>query len=174
MLHKLLKEGKQNEATEYLKNMEIVSDGLSFQVQTGNVAVDALLSSKLCVAAQKEIQISCSVIVPKQSFIADMDWCVVLSNALDNAINESGEIAKENRWIHISGIQKGNVFFLNIENRCRKDTKRPLEGIGLSNIRAVLNKYNGKMKIEVANNIFKLNLLFIIPQQSMNITQQFY
>ena len=174
VLHQLIKDGRSNEASEYLENMEVVSDALSFQVQTGNVAVDTLLSSKLGVAAQKGIHIHCSILIPKQSFISDMDWCIVLSNALDNAINASETIARQDRWIHLSGIQKGNVYLLNIENRCREDTKLPLEGIGLSNVRAVLKKYNGKMEIEVVNNIFKLNVLFIIPQHSGDIPQQSY
>ena len=174
VLHQLIKDGRSNEANEYLKNMEVVSDALSFQIQTGNVAVDALLGSKLGVATQKGIHIQCTVLIPEQSYIADMDWCIVLSNALDNAIHASEAIARQDRWIHLSGIRKGNVYLLNIENRCRENTKIPIEGIGLSNIRAVLEKYNGKMDIEVMNHIFKLNVLFIIPQHSRNIPQQTY
>lgn len=174
VLHQFIKEGKSMEANEYLENMEAVSDALSFQLQTGNVAADALLNSKLSVAAQKGIPIHCSIHIPDQSFIEDMDWCIVLSNALDNAINASETIAGQVRWIHLSGIQKGNLYLLNIENRCREDTKMPVEGIGLSNIRAVLKKYNGKMEIEVVDSIFKLNVLLIIPQRSEDILQQSY
>ncbi len=137
-----------------------------------NVTADALLDSKLSIAAQKGIPIHRSIRIPNQSFIADMDWCIVLSNALDNAINASDAIAEQERWIHLSGMQKGNLYLLNIENRCREDTKMPAEGIGLSNIRAVLKKYNGKMEIEVVDSIFKLNVLFVIPQHSENILQQ--
>ena len=174
VLHQFINEGKSKEANEYLENMEAVSNALSFQVQTGNVAADALLNSKLSIAAQKGIPIHCSIHIPDQSFIADLDWCIVLSNALDNAINASDAIAGQDRWIHLSGIQKGNLYLLNIENRCREDTKMPAEGIGLSNIRAVLKKYNGKMEIEVMNGIFKLNVLLIIPQHSEDILQQSY
>jgi sensor histidine kinase YesM len=172
ILHQLIKDGKSNEASEYLGNMETVSDALSFQVHTGNAAADALLSSKLGVASQQEIHVHCAISIPKQSLIADMDWCIVLSNALDNAINASAAIDRQDRWIHLSGIQKGNIYLLSIENRCRKDTALPLEGIGFSNIRAVLKKYNGNMDVEVAENIFKLNMLFIIPQHPKDIPQQ--
>ncbi|WP_029191999.1 sensor histidine kinase [Paenibacillus elgii] len=174
VLHQLIKGEKTNEADEYLRNMEAVSNSLSFQVQTGNVAVDALLSSKLDIATQKGIHTHCTILIPKQSFIADMDWCIILSNALDNAISASEDIARQDRWIHLSGKYKGNAYLLNIENCCPKDTKLPLEGTGLSNIRAVIKKYNGKMEIEVSDNIFKLNALFIIPQHSKDIPQQFY
>lgn len=82
VLHQFIKEGKSKEANEYLENMEAVSNALSFQVQTGNVTADALLNSKLSIAAQKGISIHCSIHIPDQSFIADMDWCIVLSMLL--------------------------------------------------------------------------------------------
>lgn len=106
ILHQLIKDGKSNEANEYLENMEVVSDALSFSAQTGNDAVDALLNSKFSVAAHKEISIHCSIHIPKQSYIADMDWCIVLSNALDNAISASEAVSEQDRWIHLFGIQK--------------------------------------------------------------------
>ncbi|WP_018751302.1 sensor histidine kinase [Paenibacillus sanguinis] len=172
VLHQLIKGEKTNEAEEYLRNMEVVSNSLSFQVQTRNGAVDALLSSKLDIATQKGIPTHCTIRIPQPSSIADMDWCIVLSNALDNAISASEDVASQDRWIYLSGKQKGNAYLLNIENCCLQYTKLPLEGIGLSNIRAVLKKYNGKMEIEISDNIFKLNILFIIPQHSKDIPQQ--
>lgn len=169
VLHRLLKEGKPNEANEYLEKLEEVSDTLSFHVQTGNVTVDALLSSKLAIAVQKGINIDCSVCIPKQSCVSDTDWCIVLSNALDNAISASENIPDQYRIIHLSGRLKGNIYFLNIENRCNEYTKLPLTGIGLSNIKAVFQKYNGKVEIEIVDGVFKLNALFIIPQHAEDI-----
>jgi sensor histidine kinase YesM len=174
VLHQLLKEGKSNEANEYLRNLEVVSDALSFQVKTGNTTVDALLSSKLAVAAQIGIHLQYSVLIPKLSYVSDMDWCIILSNVLDNAISACEDVSDQDRFICLSGRQKGNVYLLKIENSCRNNTKLPTEGIGLSNIKAVLQKYSGKVDIEVINNVFKLNALFIIPQQSQDILQQFY
>ena len=174
VLQRLIKDGRINEADEYLRNMEAVANSLSFQVQTGNFAVDALVNSKLDIAAQKGIQTQCTIRLPQKSVIADMDWCIIFSNALDNAINANEDILIEDRWIHISSIYKGNAYLLHIENRCKKDTKLPLAGIGLSNIRAVLKKYNGKMEIEISDAIFKLNMLLIIPQHSNDNPQQSY
>lgn len=174
VLRQLLKEGKPNEANEYLAKLEEVSDSLSFQVKTGNVTVDALISSKLALATQKGINIDCSVCIPGQSSMSDMDWCIILSNALDNAISASECIPVQDRMIHLSGMQKGNIFLLNVENRCQENAKLPSAGIGLSNIKAVLQKYNGKMDIELKDSIFKLNALFIIPHHSGDIPQQSY
>ncbi|MEA4919911.1 MAG: GHKL domain-containing protein [Clostridiaceae bacterium] len=172
VLRQLLKENQPSAAQEYLEKLENVSDTLSFPIQTGNVTVDALLGSKLAIAAGKEIHVDCSVHIPKQSGVNDMDWCIVLSNALDNAIVANEEVCEQDRGIRLSGSQKGNIYLLNIENRCHVDTKLPTAGIGLSNIQAVLHKYNGKVEIEIADGTFKLNALFVIPQQSKGISQQ--
>ena len=174
VLHQLLQEGKANEAHQYLENLEKISDGLSFPVKTGNTAVDALLSSKLALAAQNGIQVHCSIHIPEQSLVRDIDWCIVLANALDNAINACQQISNKDQWIQLSGGQKGNLYLLNIENTCSENTPFPTEGIGLSNIKTVLQKYNGKVGIEIMDGVFKVNALFILPQQLRDIPQQIY
>jgi signal transduction histidine kinase len=174
VLRQLLKEGKAPEANEYLEKLESTSISLSFPVHTGNTAVDALLGSKLSIAAQKGIPVTCSILIPKQSLISDMDWCIVISNAIDNAIKASAAVSETSRRIVLSGIRKGNIYLLNVENNCQTGTAAPTEGIGLSNIRAVLKKYNGNMDVEVADNTFQLNMLFVIPQHPNDIPQQSY
>jgi len=45
-------------------------------------------------------------------------------------------------------------------------------GMGLSNIRAAVEKYHGAMEIRTEGEKFVLSILVIIPQQSENISQQ--
>ncbi len=174
VLHQLIRDGKIPEATGYLENLETASKSLLLPVHTGNAVVDALLSSKLGVAAQKGIKIAISILIPEQSLINDLDWCIVFSNAVDNAIKASEELSEKDRQIDLSGTRKGNIYLLNVKNNCRKGTPPPLEGIGLSNIRAILKKYNGNMEVVVTNHTFDLNMLFIIPQHPKDIPQQSY
>lgn len=174
ILHQLLKVDKPNKADEYLGKLEVISDDLSFPVKTGNTTVDALLGSKLAIAAQKNVEVDCSLRIPEQSGISDLDWCIILSNALDNAINASECVPAQDRCIQLSGTQKGNVFLLHIENCCQENTKTLSAGIGLSNIKAVLQKYNGKLEIETSDRTFWLDALLIIPHHSGNIPHQFY
>lgn len=165
VLKQLLKEDKKYEASNYLTNLEQVSDSLSFPVNTGNPVVNALLGSKLAVAARQGIKIDYYVAIPQSSGINDIDWCIILSNALDNAINASGYVNTGEKFIHISGKKKGNFYLLVIENPCEEKTVLPTDGIGLSNIKAVAGKYGGKAEIEISDAIFKLSILLIISQQ---------
>ena len=46
------------------------------------------------------------------------------------------------------------------------------KGTGLSNIKAVAEKYSGAMSIETQGNVFVLQVLLIIPQHPESISQQ--
>lgn len=164
VLSELLKQNLSQEAYQYLYHMEEISKNLSFTVQTGNVVIDALLSSKFSVAKQKNITIKCDLIVPKN--INEMDWCIVLSNALDNAIIESSMITEQKRYICVTGTQKGNFYVICIKNNCREEIKNiPDMGIGLYNIQSVCEKYGGTMHIKLEQGMYQIDMLFIISQQ---------
>lgn len=165
VLKQLLEDEEPGEAKEYLRNLEQVSESISFPVNTGNAAVNALVGSKLAVAVQKGIHFSCSVVIPQNNGISDMDWCIVLANALDNAIKASNDRILKNRFIYLSGKQKGNFYLLSMENSCEDKRELPMEGTGLSNIKAVARKYRGRTEIEIVEGIYKLNVLFVISQQ---------
>ncbi len=162
VLAELLKENHTQKASAYLYDLQRISDDLSFEVQTGNVVIDALLNSKFSVAAQKNIAIDCNLKVTEK--IKEIDWCIVLCNALDNAIAESDKISE--KYICVKGENKGNFYLLSIQNNCRKEMKQvPTWGIGLHNIHAVCQKYNGTMQAELRNGMYCLDMLFFFSQQ---------
>lgn len=164
VLKKLLANENTEEALHYLSNLDQMSDTLSLPVHTGNPVVDALLGSKLAVAMQQEIQTDCKIRVPESGTIKDIDWCIILSNAMDNGINANLLVPVGSRYLRLVGKQKGNFYFLYLENRCLEMTETPSFGTGLSNMKNTVEKYNGTLEMEVCKDIFKLNILLIIPQ----------
>ncbi|NDO47633.1 sensor histidine kinase [Clostridium sp. MD294] len=165
VLSELLKQNLSEQAYQYLYHMEELSQNLSFTVQTGNVVVNALLSSKFSLAKQHHITIECDLKIPDD--IKEIDCCIVLSNAIDNAITESTTIPQtQHRFITVKSNQKGNIYMLSIQNKCHKGmTAIPDMGIGLKNIKSICEKYNGTMQIELHNEIYHISMLFIISQQ---------
>ena len=162
VLSELLKENHTQKAYAYLYDLQKISDDLSFEIQTGNVIVDALLNSKFSVAAQKNISIDCKLKVTEK--IKEIDWCIVLCNALDNAIAESDEINE--KYICVKGQSKENFYVLSVKNNCRKEIKQvPEWGIGLQNIDMVCKKYGGTMQVELKNGMYCLDMLFFFSQQ---------
>ena len=155
VLDGLLRSGKLEEGREYLKKLEAVSESLSFPYQTGNPVVDILLGEKLGLA--KEIGSEVSLVLPKPCGIDDFDLCVLFANALDNAIAacRAHDGAKA---IRISGKQQGDFYMLTFENTC-SDAPLPPAGTGLSNIKAVAEKYHGALLTEKNGQRFYLSVL---------------
>ena len=170
VLNGLLNSGELDESKAYLNKLKTVSASLSFPYQTGNPVVDILLSEKLGLA--KEITAEVSLLLPRPCGMDDFDLCVIFANALDNAINAC-QSAEGTKLIRIRGERQGDFYILAFENTC-SDEPLPPAGIGLSNIKAVTEKYHGAMLTEKIERRFSLNVLLNISLHPENISEQTY
>jgi len=163
VLKGLLKKGEIQNASEYLNKLEDTSDTFSFSCQTGNIVIDMLLANKLGLAKQNGVRVDCTIKLPIANAIDDMDLCIVFANAVDNAIKACNTVEEGNQYIRLSAVQKGKFLMVEIENsRSVNDAQCKGTGIGLQNIKAVAEKYNGTVSVQGNEKIFKLNVLFII------------
>jgi hypothetical protein len=161
VLGRLLRNGRTEEAGEYLMRLEESANALSFSVHTGNPAIDALLSSKLGIAKQGGISILCDVTIPPHSSIDDFDFCIVFSNALDNAIKACVQCGTE-KYIRLLTRSKGRFFMLEIENSKNPDAQYTKGmGLGIPNMKATAEKYHGTLRIESTESRFMINVLFV-------------
>lgn len=162
LLREMLSKGETERAAEYLSSLEGAAGSLSFPVRTNNMAVDFLLESKLLAARQYGTAVECSLEIPAVCPVQDMDWCVILANAMDNALEAGRTLPEGGRSIRINSRMKGDFFFLHIENSCQKDIHFTC-GTGLSNIRTAVEKYGGVMEIASQGGTFQLDILFHLP-----------
>ncbi len=153
----LLDSGKTDEGRRYLQKLRAASSMLAFPYQTGNPIVDILLGEKLGLAKEKGILAEVSLLLPASCGIEDPDWCVIFSNALDNAISACRKMEGE-RVIRISGERQGDFFMLAFENPCLEGPLPPA-GTGLSNLKAAAEKYQGTMLTEKTGGYFCLHVL---------------
>lgn len=164
VIKSLLESGNARQALDYMGDMEDIAQELSFPCSSNNPAVDILVSNKLGVAKSMGIDALCSLALPYPCGLRDIDVCIILSNALDNAIQACKNMDEDaDRYIHVTGRTQGDFLFLEIENSF--PGKSPLKkGTGLSNIKAVTEKYHGAMSIKTTGAAFILNALLIIPE----------
>ncbi|MDE6675535.1 MAG: ATP-binding protein, partial [Acetatifactor sp.] len=155
----------------YLEDLEKDRAQTDFPCATNNPVLDMLIGSKLGVAADCGMQASCSLKLPCPCGISDMDFCIVLSNALDNAIQACRDAGGAGQYIAVKGRVQGEIILLEVENSYNGETGIT-EGRGLSNIRAVAEKYQGKLHLEAREGSFCLSVLLVIPQQPDDILQQ--
>ena len=98
------------------------------------------------------------------SGIVDLDICVLIGNALENAFEASLSIEKD-RFVTLTAERDGNILSIMVQNAfdgkmnvdkgqifSRKGEKR--KGIGLQTIRSVCEKYGGTMNTEWDDHTF--------------------
>ena len=181
----LLQSGKLEEAVSYIEDMNDIAEKMSLPCSTNNPVVDILVGNKLGIAKNMGIDVDCSLFLPYPCDLKDIDICIVLSNALDNAIRacknmDNGTPAAPagacimgcpNGYIHVSGRIQGDFLMIEVENSFHeKNTFK--KGTGLSNVKKAAEKYGGAMSIETRGDVFILQVLLIIPQHPESISQQ--
>ena len=168
----LLQSGKLEEAVSYMEAMDDIAEKMSFPCSTNNPVVDILVGNKLGIAKSMGIDVDCSLLLPYPCDIKDIDICIVLSNALDNAIQAVKSLdAGIEKYIRVSGRIQGDFLMIEVENSFHgKDTFK--KGTGLSNVKKVAEKYGGAMSIEKQENKVVLHVLLILSQSPESVPPQ--
>ena len=172
VVKKLLQNGKLEEAVCYMEDMDSMAEKMSFPCSTNNPVVDILVENKLGIAKSMGINADCSLLLPYPCIVRDIDICIVLSNALDNAIQACKNMdTGTEKYIQLSGRMQGDFLMMEIRNSFHGKGAFK-KGTGLSNVKKVAEKYGGAMSIETQGNAFVLHVLLIIPRHPENISQQ--
>lgn len=144
--------------------------------RSGNLVIDSLINyrcnniQKLGIKLQTNILIPCTF----SGRIREKDLCIILGNAIDNAI-EAASLCEKNKFINIAMIYKKDIISIVIQNSYLNNIKRDFNGnlltnkknpanhgLGLSSIRKAIEGYNGEMIIEDKNQIFRLTILLLL------------
>lgn len=165
-LKAMINSNQNNEALEYIEkiNSEISLSTQTFN--TGHKIADAILNEKHRI--HSDVNIKFEGCIPQ--FIDNVDLCIVLGNAVDNAIEACEKLNETDKIIDMTANYQQSYFILIMKNPVTKDytiygsfpetTKEdPLKhGFGLSNIKRIVDKYDGDMSVEADNGIFTLYL----------------
>lgn len=159
-IRSMLKAERYGEISEYLENITDMLPAGELSFNTGNFISDAILSDKQNSVKEKNIIIEFDGTIPTS--INEADLCIILGNALDNAI-EACLALDGGKKITIYGGFSHSYFILTISNPTEKNENHNIfpfttkadkseHGFGLLNIKSVVDKYNGYMKIENKDN----------------------
>lgn len=137
-------------------------------IDTGNIALDAIISTKRALAEEKKISFDATVQIPEQLPVEAADICIIFGNALDNAIEACDKMQSGDKSIHLSIIYEGDSTLCKISNTIAgknkfdlKTTKKDKKnhGYGLENIKQALSKYNHLLKIDQTDKEFVLSFV---------------
>lgn len=103
---------------------------LSNEIITGCIAVDAILTAKRAIAEENGIVFALKPYPLQRLPINVADFCVLLSNLLDNAIEASMRILDDTasqKYIEISFARSWDMFYLSCSNGMNIETIRRSE-----------------------------------------------
>lgn len=146
------------EGNDYLKKLMEKIDLKSDIIDTGNTVIDAVITAKQNLARNNDIDFTVHLQIPTNLQIDSSDICVVLGNALDNAI-EACEKQMGRKYINMRIVYHENILSCkitnpvlpeDINNTSLKTTKQNAEdhGIGIKNIKRTLEKYKSIYRME--------------------------
>lgn len=167
-ISQLNKDKRYEELTDYLneikKNIYYEED----YVNTGNYAVDGVLNYKIREAIANKIEVNTEIKIPCDLKLNAFDMNCLLGNIMDNAIEGTKEVTKP--YINILMKFVSGCILINIINPYNhklekngdtyKTTKHDKEehGYGISNIKKIMDKYNGMLLISDENNLFSVKI----------------
>lgn len=137
---------------------------------TGNKAVDALLYQKRKEAEGHGIRWESDMQVPRGCGIEDFDFCVLIGNILDNAMEACEKLSQETeKFISIQSRVRKSFFLLEARNSAKQkpgnsitctDKENPQRhGIGIPNILGVAGNYNGAVETKLEGQVFTISIL---------------
>lgn len=167
----MLEMGKKEELSEYLDNLEKDLDSIDIAIRTGNVGLDAILSSKVSIARKNNIEVNCTAKVPADLKISDVHLCAIVGNLMDNAIEACEKISagSKPRFIRVYiGLFKSQLYISVTNSTCEKHRKRLSElvtsklgehGFGLRRIDKLAEKYDGYVNRKNEPGIFATEVM---------------
>ena len=166
-----IENGQTERAKDYISGICAELEAQQVRRYCENEAVNLILSAFVKRAERAGIQIDIRGAFPAVLSVSDNDLCVILSNALENALHACLPIAAEGTTCTIIvefrfHAQNGRLF-LQIINPCREEVQfekgipmssRPGHGIGVQSIRALVARYGGDCQFLFKDGRFILRL----------------
>lgn len=166
------KNKKCEEAVNYIENLIDSIEDNGNKISTGNPALDAMLNAKIMQAKKHNITVNTVIEIPSNINIQPIDFCVILGNSLDNAIEACNRIEGGDKNIDIILAFSNDKLIYKITNTTNGKVKKSGKffitskgdlfnhGLGLENIERVVLKNNGTLNIEHSkDNIFELSIV---------------
>lgn len=170
----LVKQGDYNKVLEYTSKLNGSFGKLESMSYCKNPEVNAVLSEYIGRAENAGCRITRSFTLPEMLPFEENDVCLVLANAVENAINACESLPEEERYINISAeYENGHRLLISVENPCsdiprfdenglpvadeqaqRSPQSSDEHGIGLRSVKRITEKYNGFLRCIVENGEF--------------------
>ena len=138
---------------------------------TGNEALDTILTEKALVCSQAGIRLTCIADGSALSFLTPAELYALFGNMLDNAIEAVAGLPEDDRAISLRIQEKFGMAGIHMENRyagemsfsdglpqtTKGDTAN--HGFGMRSMRGIVARHGGTMTVRAKDGVFSINVL---------------
>lgn len=157
---------------EELERIENAVDIYQSVADTGNSALDLILTDKSLTCRRAGIDLVCDADGARLAGVKPADIYVLFGNALDNAIEAVSDLPEGPKTVRISVRGVGNMTVICVENRFTRmprmrdglprTTKEDesAHGFGMLSMKMIVERYGGNITVAMDGDVFRLNILF--------------
>lgn len=168
-LSSCMENGQLRQAQGYIQEIYSEIEANKVTLFCENEAANLIFSTFARRAENSGISMKVKARIPQNIAVSETDLCVLLSNALENALHagKKQEEKGQEGEIEVSVYEKSGKLFLQIINSCGEDivfdhgipvTNRSGHGIGVRSICAIVEQYGGVYTFSVEDGRFILRI----------------
>ena len=166
-----LENGRTEQAQAYIQNVCSELEANKVTVFCENETITLICSAFVRRAEKYGISIAIRAVVPPVVPVSESDLCVLLSNAMENALHACQRMKKKGAEGRIEAemFERKGKFFVQVVNSCDEEpsfvkgvpvTDVPGHGIGVRSICAIVEKYGGIYQFQVLEGRFVMQVSF--------------
>ena len=164
-----IENGRTEQAQAYIREVCAEIESQKVRVFCENETVNLILSAFAGRAEESGVPLRVRAEVPHFIPVAETDLCVLLSNALENALHACQRLRQADQPCDIELVvyEKSGKFFLQVTNTCPPGvtfekglpvTREPGHGIGVRSICSIAERYNGMYSFSEKDGRFVLRV----------------
>lgn len=163
-----LEENRIEEAKKYVSTILDKLNLMYTYVNVGNSVLNYVVNRKLSKAKEQQIEIKAEIENLAFSYMDSVDFSSLLNNLLDNAIEAATRA--EQKKIAVSIVNRKGFDTINVKNSIaetvltnnpslRSTKEEPGHGLGMLQIRKIVEKYDGILDIYEENGMFAVQVI---------------
>lgn len=161
-----LKDGDSSAALAYCRDLSTAED-TAHTVQTGDSALDALISSRIAAAEKQHIHTEADIIFPRGTDLCSADLIAVFANLFDNAAEAAEKADEDLRFIKLKVRRINEMLVIRMENGYGTEPQNDHgnfltskedhvhHGWGMQSIRTAAEKHDGTVCTEYHDGVFR-------------------